>query len=445
MTGIPRIVIAGTHSGCGKTTVASGIMSALTARGLKVQPFKVGPDFIDPSHHTRICARPSRNLDPYMMGEQGCIDTFIRATTGADIAIIEGVMGLYDGIDGTDFASTAHLARILNAPIILVVDIKGMSRSVLALIRGFRDFDTTITIAGVILNQVGSQRHRQMIDGSLPLPTLGWIPKREDIRIESRHLGLKMAHETGAMKEFGSVIEEFCDLNTLIACANNVTRITAQKKVPETGSGKRVHASIGVALDDAFCFYYKDNLDRLHDHGAELVFFSPLIDPLPEVDALYFGGGYPELYLPALESSRCTREMKTAFEAGMPVYAECGGLLYLTREIMADRTYRFCGILPANAEMTSRVQALGYVQGESLVDTSFLSRLQGITGHEFHYSRVLPDRDAEFAFRLTRGKGIDSGKDGLLSGNVLGTYTHAYFTDAFAKNFIDAAYGFSRE
>jgi cobyrinic acid a,c-diamide synthase len=420
-------------------------MSALTARGLKVQPFKVGPDFIDPSHHTRICARPSRNLDPYMMGEQGCIDTFIRATTGADIAIIEGVMGIYDGIDGTDFASTAHLARILNAPIILVVDIKGMSRSVLALIRGFRDFDTTITIAGVILNQVGSQRHRKMIDGSLPLPTLGWIPKREDIRIESRHLGLKMAHETGAMKEFGSVIEEFCDLDALIACANKVTRITAQKKVAGTGSGKRVHASIGVALDDAFCFYYQDNLDRLHDHGAELVFFSPLIDPLPEVDALYFGGGYPELYLPALESSRCTREMKTAFEAGMPVYAECGGLLYLTREIMADRTYRFCGILPANAEMTSRVQALGYVQGESLVETSFLSRSQSIIGHEFHYSRVLPDRDAEFAFRLTRGRGIDSGKDGLLSGNVVGTYTHAYFTDAFAKNFIDAAYGFSRE
>jgi cobyrinic acid a,c-diamide synthase len=445
MTGIPCIVIAGTHSGCGKTTVASGIMSALTARGLKVQPFKVGPDFIDPSHHTRICARPSRNLDPYMMGEQGCIDTFIRATTGADIAIIEGVMGIYDGIDGTDFARTAHLARILNAPIILVVDIKGMSRSVLALIRGFRDFDTTITIAGVILNQVGSQRHRKMIDGSLPLPTLGWIPKREDIRIESRHLGLRMAHETGAMKEFGSVIEEFCDLDALIACANKVTRITAQKKVAGTGSGKRVHASIGVALDDAFCFYYQDNLDRLHDHGAELVFFSPLIDPLPEVDALYFGGGYPELYLPALESSRCTREMKNAFEAGMPVYAECGGLLYLTREIMADRTYRFCGILQATAEMTSRVQALGYVQGESLVETSFLSRSQSIIGHEFHYSRVLPDRDAEFAFRLTRGRGIDSGKDGLLSGNVVGTYTHAYFTDAFVKNFIEAACSFSRE
>jgi cobyrinic acid a,c-diamide synthase len=442
MTGIPRIVIAGTHSGCGKTTIASGIMAALTARGQKVQPFKVGPDFIDPSHHTRICGRPSRNLDPFMMGEQGCIDTFIRATTGADIAVIEGVMGIYDGIDGTDFASTAHVARILNAPVILVVDIKGMSRSVLALIRGYRDFDKTISITGVILNRVGSLRHRQMIEGSTSLPTLGWIPKREDIAIESRHLGLKMAHETGSMTELGSVIEEFCDLDAIIAIANKSPSLIPQKKMLLSAKRKRIRATIGVALDDAFCFYYQDNLDRLRAFGAELVFFSPLIDPLPDVDALYFGGGYPELHLPTLESSPCTRAMKSAVDAGMPMYAECGGLLYLTREIMADRTYRLCDILPAHAEMTSRVQALGYVKGESMVNTSFLPPLQSITGHEFHYSRVLPDRDAQFAFRLTRGKGIDSGKDGLTSGNALGTFTHAYFTDAFAKNFIDAAYNF---
>ena len=195
------MVIAGTHSGCGKTTIACGIMAALTARGLKVQPFKVGPDFIDPSHHTRICGRPSRNLDPCMMGEQGCIDTFIRATAGADIAVIEGVMGVYDGMDGSDFASTAHVARTLNAPVILVVDIKGMSRSALALIRGYQDFDPTLSITGVILNRVGSRRHREMIEGSVSLPTLGWIPKREDLTIESRHLGLKMAHETGPITE----------------------------------------------------------------------------------------------------------------------------------------------------------------------------------------------------------------------------------------------------
>jgi cobyrinic acid a,c-diamide synthase len=445
MTHVPRIVIAGTHSGCGKTTIACGIMAALTARGLKVQPFKVGPDFIDPSHHTRICGRTSRNLDPYMMGEQGCIDTFIRATTGADIAVIEGVMGIYDGIDGLDFASTAHVARILNASVILVVDIKGMSRSALALIGGYRDFDPTISIAGVILNRVGSLRHRRMIEGSVSLPTLGWIPKREDIAIESRHLGLKMAHETGSMTESGSVIEEFCDLDALVALAKRVHGSVSQTKVKGSGIENQMRTSVGVALDEAFCFYYQDNLDRLRAFGAELVFFSPLIDPLPEVNALYFGGGYPELHLPALESSLCTREMKSAVDAGMPLYAECGGLLYLTREMMADRTYRLCNVLPACAEMTTQLQALGYVKGESIVNSSFLPPRQIISGHEFHYSRVLPDRDAQFVFRLTRGKGIDAGKDGITSGNTVGTYTHAYFTDAFVKQFIDAAKHFSKE
>ena len=338
MTGIPRIIIAGTHSGCGKTTIATGIMAALTARGKKVQPFKVGPDFIDPSHHTRICGRPSRNLDPFMMGEEGCIDTFIRATHGDDIAVIEGVMGIYDGVDGTDCASTAHVARILNAPVILVVDVKGMSRSVHALIRGFKDFDSSISFAGVILNHVGSIRHRHMIEGSLPLPSFGWIPRREDIAIESRHLGLKMAHETGSMEKTGRLIEEFCDLDAIVASAQKSPVSTPQKKIVQPEKRKPIRATIGVALDDAFCFYYQDNLDRLRASGAELVFISPLTGRLPEVDALYLGGGYPELHLPALESSPFTREVKSAVDAGMPVYGECGGLLYLTREIRSDRT-----------------------------------------------------------------------------------------------------------
>ena len=194
-----------------------------------------------------------------------------------------------------------------------------------------------------------------------------------------------------------------------------------------------------MALDDAFCFYYQDNLDRLRDAGADLLFFSPLQDPIPDVDALYFGGGYPELYLPLLESSKCTRELKSVVDTGMPVYAECGGLMYLTHEIATDRTYKLCGILPARVEMTNKIQALGYVKGESIGNSSFLPQSQSITGHEFHYSCMHPDRDAQFAFRLTRGKGIESGKDGLVSGNALGTYTHAYFNDSFADIFVDAA------
>ncbi len=228
MISIPRIVIAGTHSGCGKTTVASGIMAALTARGLVVQPFKVGPDFIDPSHHTKICGRISRNLDPFMMGEDGCTDTFIRATRGADIAVIEGVMGIYDGVDGSDLASTAHVARILQAPVVLVVDAKGMSRSVHALIDGYHRYDPTLVFSGVIFNRIGSIRHRSMIEPFLALPAFGYIPRTEELALESRHLGLKMAHEAGDMGEFGRIVEESCDLDALVAAASQAPPMKKQ-------------------------------------------------------------------------------------------------------------------------------------------------------------------------------------------------------------------------
>lgn len=443
MNPVPRIVIAGTHSGCGKTTIASGIMAALTRRGLKVQPFKVGPDFIDPSHHTRICGRISRNLDPFMMGEEGCIDTFIRATDGADIAVVEGVMGMYDGVDGSDMASTAHVARILKAPVILVVDAKGMSRSVHALIDGYWRYDPTLLFSGVILNRIGSPRHRSMIDPSLTIPSFGYIPRKEELAVESRHLGLKMAHESASMGEFGKIIEETCNLDAILDAAHQAHPL--KDFINPIDDKKQAHTKIGVALDEAFCFYYQDNLDNLKKAGAEIVFFSPLSDLLPEIDAVYLGGGYPELHLPALESSRCRQELKKAADSGMPVYGECGGLMYLSKEIRSDKTYRMCDILPASAEMTSRIQALGYVKGETIASHSFLAAGQTITGHEFHYSQVHPSSDARYAFRLSRGKGIESGKDGLISQKVLGCYTHAYFSPLFAQALIDSALQFSRQ
>jgi len=443
LSAIPRIIIAGTHSGCGKTTIASGIMAALTARGMNVQPFKAGPDFIDPSHHTRICGRPSRNLDPFMMGEQGCVDTFLRATDGADIAVIEGVMGMFDGVDGSDFASTAHVARILQAPVVLVVDAKGMSRSVHALIDGYRQYDPFLSFSGVILNRIGSPRHRSMIESSLTTPVFGWIPRKENLVVESRHLGLKMAHESGAMADFGEVIEENADLDALITSAALAPPLGTETRSDETG--QNIRTTIGVALDDAFCFYYQDNLDLLRRAGAELVFFSPLSDPLPDADAVYLGGGYPELHLPELTSSRCRQDLKRAADSGMPVYAECGGLLYLTEEITSDKTYRMCSILPATAEMTKQIQALGYVKGESTGSQSILPSGQQVTGHEFHYSRLEPARDARYALRLSRGKGIDAGNDGMTCQNVLGCYTHAYFTRSFAHAMVDAAAKFSRQ
>jgi cobyrinic acid a,c-diamide synthase len=441
MIPIPRIVIAGTHSGCGKTTVASGMMAALTARGLKVQPFKVGPDFIDPSHHTKICGRISRNLDPFMMGEEGCTDTFVRATTGADIAVIEGVMGIYDGVDGSDLASTAHVARILKAPVVLVVDAKGMSRSVHALIDGYRRYDPTLVFSGVVFNRIGSTRHRSMIERSLAVPVFGYIPRKDDLTVESRHLGLKMAHEAGSMGEFGRIIEESCDLDALITTAREAPPI--KKTVSASRDDNLAGCAIGVALDEAFCFYYQDNLDRFSRAGAKLVFFSPLRDHLPDVDAFYLGGGYPELHLAELENSPCTRDLKRAADQGIPLYAECGGLMYLTREIHADKAYRMCGILPATAEMTRRIQALGYTKGTGTGEVCYMPSSMEVTGHEFHYSRLDPDADARYAIYLSRGKGIIAGKDGLVSQNTLGCYTHAYFTPSFAEKFVEIAIKFS--
>ena len=378
-----------------------------------------------------------------MMGEKGCIDTFIRATDGADIAVVEGVMGMYDGVDGSDMASTAHVARILKAPVILVVDAKGMSRSVHAQIDGYRRYDPTLLFSGVILNRIGSPRHRSMIDTSLTIPSFGYIPRKEELAVESRHLGLKMAHESASMGEFGKIIEENCNLDAILDAAHQAPPL--KDLINPIDDKKQAHTKIGVALDEAFCFYYEDNLDNLKSAGAELVFFSPLSDSLPKVDAVYLGGGYPELHLPALESSRCRQELKKAADSGMPVYGECGGLMYLTEEIKSDKTYRMCGILPAYAEMTSRIQGLGYVKGETIASHSFLAPGQTITGHEFHYSQVHPSSDARYALQLSRGKGIDSGKDGLISQNVLGCYTHAYFSPLFAQALIDSALQFSRQ
>jgi cobyrinic acid a,c-diamide synthase len=376
-----------------------------------------------------------------MMGENRCRSTFSCASTGADIAVIEGVMGLYDGVDGGDLASTAHIARILDAPVILVIDAKGMSRSIHALIQGFLAFDPSIAIAGIIVNRIGSPRHQTLIGQPGAVPVLGWIPRKDEISTKSRHLGLVMAHETESLDEIGSFVEDCCNLDELVSIATNVPPIDFASRVePPTSACVR----IGIALDEAFCFYYQDNFDNLRHQGADLVFFSPLRDPLPDIDGLYLGGGYPELHLSTLESATCTSDLKKASDNGLPVYGECGGLMYLTREIQADKTYRMAGVLPGSAKMTAQIQGLGYVKGIATGISPFLVPGQTFTGHEFHYSRVIPDTDARFAAQLSRGKGILDGNDGLHSSSALGMYTHAYFTTTFARNFVHLAAAFSR-
>ena len=442
MRHIPVIVVAGTHSGCGKTTLASGLMAALAARGLAVQPFKVGPDFIDPTHHSAICGRTSRNLDPFMMGEAGVRETFVRACAGADIAVVEGVMGLYDGLEGTDIASTAHVAKILDAPVLLVVDAGGASRSVHAMVRGYAGFDPDVRVAGAIFNRIGSSRHLAMIKETESLPIYGGIPRREDLAVESRHLGLAMAAETGAMAGFGAVAEEACDIDGIIDLARSAPPLPPPAEaMARPGAGVR----IGVANDAAFCFYYADNLDHLAGAGAELVFFSPMADRLPGVDALYLGGGYPELHAEALSSSRCREDVRRAVDAGMPVYAECGGLVYLTERLATgEGDYPMVGALPAATEMTGRIQALGYVEARVVGAAPVLAPGSAFRGHEFHYSHLDCAPDARFALELLRGRGIDGGRDGLTAHNAVGQYTHAYFPEGFAETLVRAAGAYRR-
>ena len=423
-TRIPRIVIAGTHSGCGKTTTSSGIMAALRARGLVVQPFKVGPDFIDPSHHSAVCGRSSRNLDPFMMGEESVRRSFVSACEGADIAVIEGVMGLYDGVDGGECASTAHIARILDAPVVLVADIKGMSRSVAALTKGYTEFDPRLRFAGVIMTKGGSEKHKTMTTADLPVPLLGWIPRSDALTVESRHLGLKMADEDARMKDTGEFIEEHCSLDLLLAAAANTSVIDAAMSPTPAEKNTR----IGIALDEAFCFYYQDNFDHLRNKGAELVFFSPIHDSLPEADAYYIGGGYPELYADVLANAQSKNDLKRVAESGIPVFGECGGLMWLNRSLtlLDGRSYPMAGLLDADCVMEKRFVSLNYVVGKVTGESLFPVGMD-FRGHEFHYSRTIPDPDVRYAFTLTRGDGVNKGKDGIVAGSVLGGYTHMYF------------------
>ncbi len=433
---IPTLLIAGTHSGCGKTTIACGIMAALTARGMRVQPFKVGPDFIDPSHHTAICGRPSRNLDPFMMGEEEVVSLVSRASKGADVAVIEGVMGLFDGMGGTVTGSTAQVASILSLPVILVVDVHGMSRSAHAVIRGFRTYDPAVQVGGVIFNRVGSVAHRTQIEPALEVHAYGWIHKDPARGVRSRHLGLLMAGEEEGMGAWGPVIEEQCDLDGLLRDASRPCP-GVSPSVPDSLSGGGIR--IGVAWDPAFCFYYRENLDRLERRGGTLVYFSPLRDHLPEVDLLYLGGGYPELHASTLSTSPCTREIREAAEDGMPILGECGGLTYLCRSLLTqEQRYSMAGVLPADAEMHRRFQALGYIEGQGTGVCPLLP--VGITyrGHEFHYSALTCDPGARFAARLRRGTGIREGQDGLTEYSTLGTYGHTYFTDPFADALVSA-------
>ena len=435
---IPAFLVAGTHSGVGKTTVTLGLMAALRARGLKVQPFKVGPDFIDPTHHTAVCGRPSCNLDPFMMTEDGVRRSFSSAIDGADVAVVEGVMGIFDGMDGTDESSTAHVAKILDLPVLLVINVHGMSRSAAAVEKGFSELDPRLHLAGTILNRVGSERHLALLRSCMNLPIFAALPREREIEMKSRHLGLVMGfekqHDVGALAAW---LEQHAAIDRILKLRARVPAIPDQVvQVAQVPSETCVR--IGIAWDEAFCFYYQDNLRELERCGAELVFFSPMKDDLPDVDGLYIGGGYPELHARALQAGRARQQILRASEDGMPIYAECGGLMYLGRELVAEAgTYEMVGALPGSTIMTKRLVALGYARAEAAGDNPLVGPGQTIRGHEFHYSRFECDSDARFAYRMTRGKGIIEGRDGLVEHNTLGAYLHVHFFSLSLERFID--------
>ncbi len=401
-------------------------MAALSKK-YRVQPFKVGPDFIDPGHHTRICQRASRNLDSYIMGKKGVLETFIRTSEGADFCVIEGVMGLFDGVDDTEIASTAHVSKILDVPVLLVIDARGVSRSIAAMVKGFSEFDN-VNIQGIILNNTGSERHVKLIRDSLAsagirIPVVGALPRSRELSIPSRHLGLHMAGETALdTKPLSELIEKHIEIESIKNIAGTFKAPVMELEEKE-GS---FNARIGIARDSAFCFYYQDSFDALKRLGADLVFFSPISDDLPQVDGVYLGGGYPELYAEELQSSTTRGQIKKAAYDGMPIYGECGALLYLSETLETDRTYSMAGILGAGSRMTDRLQALGYTEAEVVSDSPLAKKGKVIRGHEFHYSITECDKDSRLVYKMRRGKGIDKGRDGLVEHNTMASYMHTH-------------------
>lgn len=435
------LVIAGERSGVGKTTVTLALLAALRDRNFAVQSFKVGPDYIDPMFHQYVTGRACRNLDPVLTSEAYVQDCFNSHYQVAECALVEGVMGLFDGATGVnDWASTAHIARLLELPVLLVLDCTRLSRSIAAIAHGYQTFDPRIQLAGVVLNRVGSDRHLELLKSALKplgLPILGVLHRQDDITIPDRHLGLVPATE---LTNLDGVIDQLAHLgNTcfdwlrLLPMLEGNQRSIRKRQKAKNSSLLTPHSSplkIAVAYDRAFSFYYADNLDLLRHLGAELVFWSPLIDPLPEgVQGLYLGGGFPEVFAEALTENRLAREgIREAIKAGMPTYAECGGLMYLSEQIIdfSDRSWAMVGILPTTTRMGQRL-TLGYRQAKALQDSPLLPTGAIAWGHEFHRSTL--SSQPEMPLYQIQGYDADSpvALEGWRSHQVHASYVHLHW------------------
>jgi len=438
----PRLVIGGSHSGVGKTTVATALMAAFARRGLCVQPFKVGPDFIDPGFHQAACGRVSRNLDGWMLSRSTNLEVFARAAADANVAIVEGVMGLFDGRSGSsEEGSTAEIAKWLHAPVLLVADAGAMARTAAALVRGFETFDPKLDLAGIVFNRIGGDRHAELLRESVSeycaTEVIGCLPRNANIAIPSRHLGLTLAAESlteASLAQMAGWIEANLDLDRLLALSRE--RSSPLDEPREAAPAVRPAVRIAIAQDQAFCFYYQDNLDLLARYGAELIPFSPIRDSElpPGISGLYLGGGYPELHAERLSANHSMlRVIREFAESGGPVYAECGAFMYLTEAIVDTdgREHPMAGIFPTRARMQPRLAALGYVQPTLTGECLWAANCRELRGHQFRYSKIDPLPQAI-------ARAYSEPAEGYRHKSVLASYIHLHFLSSpgFAEQFV---------
>lgn len=477
-----KVVLAGTGSAVGKTTISTGIMKALSKEN-NVQAFKVGPDFIDPSYHTIATGNISRNLDSFFMNKAQIINLFKRAMkkSNADMAIIEGVRGLYEGISPVgDIGNTASVAKALDAPVVLLMDARSLVKSAAAIVLGFKSLDPDIRIEGVILNKVKGDRHykkaKEAVEKLTGVQVIGGIPRNDKIAVEERHLGLVPALEkeriSNSIGLWGNIVEEYVDLDAL----KNIMKISSKDTIknniniaiesveddfnknsnnainlPVTNSAKvgelwksdqKSHLKIAVAKDEIFSFYYQENIEALEDNNAKIIYFSPYNDyELPDSDGLYIGGGYPEVFKKDLSNNNSMlKSIKDFHDNGFPIYGECGGLIYLSKSI---DNFNMVNAIPYSSEMTSKVQGLNYIVSEANQDNLISQKGDIFRGHEFHYTKLNLDSNAHLVFNILRGRGSYNKLDGISVGNTLANYIHIHacscpnFAYNFTKNIVE--------
>lgn len=439
---IPRVVIGAVSSGSGKTTIVTGILSALRQRGLNVQSYKIGPDYIDPGYHKLASGNPAHNLDSWLMPQEKLKEVFCRTAEDADIAIIEGVMGLYDG-GRKGVSSTAEIAKLLDAPVILVIDAKSMGASAAAIALGFKMYDPEVKLAGVILNRLGSQTHKTMIENALKnigIDVFGAVRRDDSLVMPERHLGLLPVEENEEQEivdKIGEAVGNQVDLDEIMKLAETQFSIDIDE-IEEDNENEDIpqkKIKIAVAKDDAFSFYYPESIRMLEKCGAEIVNFSPLKDKkLPKCDGVILGGGFPEMFAKELQANvSMHKSLRKAARKGKPVYAECGGFMYLTEGVVdfEGKFHEMCGIIPCKVQMNNKLQMVGYVEAKTEIDTVLGCKGTKIKGHEFHFSsEILEEMDMQGftrAFTFTRMRNNTTYLAGLTRDNILGSYLHLHF------------------